>query len=74
MKIYEQSTCAHLTVKQFVAHHAAFTTGGIRSLIFNEDKNGLSAAGAILRVGRKVLIHQERFFTWIDQQNTKKAA
>lgn len=51
--------------------HAAFTRGGMRALIFNENSNGLSAAGAIVRVGRKVLIHQDLFFTWIELQNAK---
>lgn len=58
-----------LTVKQFCTTHKAFTVGGIRSLIFNEFTNGINAAGAVLRIGGKVLIHQERFFGWVDSQN-----
>ncbi len=65
------TTSIYLTVNQFTEMHAAFTRGGMRALIFNENSNGLSAAGAIVRVGRKVLIHQDLFFTWIELQNAK---
>ena len=53
----------YLTVQQFTEKHAAFTNGGMRSLIFNEDENGLSTAGAIVRLGRKVLIIKLNFST-----------
>ena len=58
-----------ITVKQFPTKHPAFTTGGLRSLIFNEDSNGLKASGAIVRIGRKVLIDEAKFFAWIESQN-----
>ncbi len=58
-----------ITVKQFPTKHPAFTTGGLRSLIFNEDSNGLKAAGAVVRIGRKVLIDDAKFFTWVESQN-----
>lgn len=37
--------------------------------------NGLLEAGAIIRVGRKVLIDEARFFDWIDsiQKNQQKS-
>lgn len=57
------------TVKQFPTKHPAFTTGGLRSLIFNESTNGLAQSGAIVRIGRKVLIDETKFFTWIEAQN-----
>lgn len=57
------------TVKQFTEKHLAFTNGGLRSLIFNEHKNGLAKSGAVVRVGRKVLIDETKFFTWIELQN-----
>jgi hypothetical protein len=56
---------AYLTVQQFVDKHAAFTVGGIRSLIFNEHSNGLAESGAIVRIGRKILIDEVKFFDWI---------
>lgn len=57
------------TVNQFVDKHQAFTRGGLRSLIFNENSNGLAKSGAIVRVGRKVLIDEAKFFAWIEAQN-----
>jgi hypothetical protein len=57
------------TVKQFCVRHPAFKTGGIRALIFNEQQNGLAKAKAIVRLGRKVLIDEPRFFGWLDSQN-----
>ena len=57
------------TVNQFIEDHPAFTTGGIRSLIFNEHSNGLAQSGAIVRIGRKVLIDEAKFFEWVQAQN-----
>lgn len=57
------------TVPQFVEHNPAFTVGGLRWQIFNEDKNGLKEAGAIIRIGRKVLIDADKYFSWVYQQN-----
>lgn len=59
------------TVRQFVERHPAFTTGGIRSLIFNETNNGLAKSGAVIRMGRKVLINEYRFFQWLEANNDK---
>ena len=59
----------YLTVQQFTNKHAAFNTGGMRSLIFNEHQNGLAKSGAIIRIGRKVLIDQDLFFSWVQSQN-----
>jgi hypothetical protein len=57
------------TVNQFTEQHRAFTAGGLRALIFNEHNNGLAQSGAIVRIGRKVLIHEEKFWTWVETQN-----
>ena len=60
----------HSTVKQFSQRHTAFPEGGLRHLIFHEDTNGLSESGAIIRVGRKILIDESKFFSWLENQNT----
>jgi len=57
------------TVKQFVELNPAFTVGGLRWQIFHEKTNGLYEAGAIIRIGRKVLIDSNRYFKWIYNQN-----
>jgi hypothetical protein len=50
------------TVTQFSKKHPAFSVGSLRWLVFNANTNGLDEAKAIIRVGRKVLVHEERFF------------
>ncbi len=63
-----------LTVRQFAEKHPAFPEGGIRWQLFNERTNGLAAAGAVIRCGRKVLIDEARYFDWLDSLNRRAAA
>jgi hypothetical protein len=55
------------TVRQFCQAHPAFTLGGIRWLLFHRQTNGLERA--VVRVGRRILIDEEKFFGWLDEQN-----
>ena len=55
-----------LSVIQLAQKQPALTTGGIRAWIFNEEKNGLKESGAIIRIGKKVMISEEKFFSWIE--------
>jgi len=65
-----------LTVRQFSDKHPAFTQGAIRNLIFLSESrktskgiiagNGLNVA--LVRIGRKLLIDEEKFFQWINEQ------
>lgn len=67
---------ALLTVRQFSDKHSAFTQGALRNLIFLAPSrktsrgtiqgNGLNMA--LVRIGRKVLIDEAKFFQWIDGQ------
>lgn len=61
------------TVNQFANETPAFTAPSIRWLIFQEKHNGLASSGAIVRIGRKVLIDVDKFFDWIDSQNQSAA-
>ena len=63
-----QTAYIYLTVKQFCEQNPAFTEGGLRFQIFNEKTNGLAKSGAIVRLGRKILIKPELFFTWLEAQ------
>ena len=67
-------TPVHLTVRQFAEKHRAYTLGGLRYLIFHAHENGLDDARAILRLGRKVLIDEARFFAWVELQNHHRFA
>jgi hypothetical protein len=62
------------TVRQFCQRHPAFTEGGLRHEIFNEDKNRLRESGAIVRNGRKVLINEAKYFARLEAQNQRGAA
>jgi hypothetical protein len=54
-----------LTVKQQAQQHPVFTEGGLRWAIFHADNNGLAESGAIVRMGRRVLIDPALFMAWI---------
>ena len=72
------SSNAYLTVRQFSERNPAFTEPSVRNLIFKAyprsssigtiPGNGLIEAGAIVRIGRKVLISEQRFFAWVESQ------
>lgn len=65
------------TVEQFAAVEPAFTAAALRNLIFKAEPrqsskgeipgNGLIDCGAIVRRGRKVMIHRERFLDWVQK-------
>jgi hypothetical protein len=63
------------TVEQFAAAEPAFKESSIRWLIFNRDRNGLEQSGALIRVGRRVLIDRQKFLGWLmAQQQSARAA
>jgi hypothetical protein len=65
-----------LTVRQLADKHPAFSQGALRNLIFlagsrNTSKGKIEGNGlavALVRIGRKVLIDEAKFFNWIDAQ------
>lgn len=67
------------TVRQFSQRNPAFTELGLRNLIFKSAPrlaadgstipgNGLVESGALLRIGRKILIDEDCFFCWVESQ------
>lgn len=60
---------------------AGYTESAVRNLVFNGEPressvgtipgNGLIEAGAVLRVGRKVLINELKFFEWIESRSAR---
>lgn len=69
-----------LTVRQHADKHPAFPQGSLRNLIFLAESrktskgtikgNGLDVA--LVRLGRKLLIDEAKFFQWIDAQQGGK--
>jgi len=51
-------------------HHAWPPLGGMRHLIFNAGHNGFDAV--IRRVGRRVLIDEQAFFSWVERQGVAR--
>lgn len=66
-----------MSVKQFSEKHPAFTEQSLRGLIFDSESpkgtrstsktNGFSKS--IVRIGRKVLLDEAKFFEWVAIQN-----
>lgn len=51
-----------IPVTRWNDYHVWPPIGGLRHLIFNEETNGFSKC--VVRVGRRVLIDEDRFFQW----------
>lgn len=68
------------TVRQFSEKYPAFTQGSIRNLVHLSSQrytskgkipgNGLDMA--LVRIGRKLLIDEARFFEWIEMQQAAR--
>lgn len=69
-----------LTIRQFSDKHPGFPQGSLRNLIFLAENrktskgtikgNGLNSA--LVRIGRKLLIDEAKFFQWVDTQQEVK--
>ena len=58
------------TIPQFVERHSFATHGGLRHLVFNAQTNGFS--NVIQRMGRRILIDEDAFFSWLEEKNKNK--
>jgi len=66
-----------LTVEQFAIKHPLWSQGALRNIVFlSEDRpnakkpskaNGLKPC--LVRIGRKLLIDEDKFFDWVASQN-----
>jgi len=57
------------TIKDFAAR-GPFSESQLRWFVFNSERNGLAAAGALVRVGsRRVYIDIDGFDRWLVAQN-----
>jgi hypothetical protein len=63
-----------VTIAQLAANpDYPFTEPSLRWLVFNARTNGLAAAGAITRVGRRVYINLDACDCWLDGQRAVAA-
>lgn len=56
-----------IPLTQWPSFHAWPPLGGLRHLVFNAKSNGFDAC--IRRVGKRILIDESRFFSWVADQN-----
>lgn len=77
----QATTRTLLTVKQLSQKHPAFSLSSLRNLLF-KAKQRMTSIGAIqgnglekavIRVGRKILIDEEIFFEWLDDQKNESS-
>jgi hypothetical protein len=61
-------TRTFFTVRQFAEKHPFTSEAGLRYQIFNAKTNGLDSARAIVRLGRRVLIDEDNYFSWIESK------
>ncbi|MGN7439361.1 MAG: hypothetical protein ACTHOO_12045 [Alcanivorax sp.] len=56
-----------IPLTEWPKHHSWPPIGGLRHLVFYADENGFDKV--IRRAGRRVLIDEQAFFQWLDEQN-----
>ena len=56
-----------IPVTQWNKHHTWPSLGGLRHLIFHAQTNGFDQV--IRRIGRRVLVDEQAFFQWVEEQN-----
>jgi hypothetical protein len=61
-----------LTIKQFVEKHKFISYAGLQNQLFHRQTNGLNVSGAIIKLGKRVLINEEKFFEWLNTYKAKK--
>lgn len=60
---------SYLTPKEFSEKYPTFTKTWMRHRLWRRAENGLDKA--VVKVGRKFFIHEERFFEWIESHGGK---
>lgn len=66
----EQPKTRYIPLIDWPKHHSWPPVGGLRHLVFYADTNGFDKV--IRRAGRRVLIDEQAFFQWLDEQNGGK--
>lgn len=61
-----------IPVTKWEEFHSWPTERALRHLIFHSEDNGFDSV--IRRVGRRILIDEESFFRWVEEQNNSKSA
>lgn len=59
------------TVEQAANEIPALTEPAIRWHLFNRELNGLTKSGAVIKVGRRVLLDLPKYIEWLKSQGGK---
>ena len=59
-----------IPLPQWNRHHPWPPIGGLRHLVFHAKSNGFDKV--VKRVGRRVLLDEQAFFVWVDEQNAEE--
>lgn len=59
------------TVAQLAQIEPALSAGAIRFDLFNRQRNGLEAAGAVIYRGRRILLNRDRYLSWLLSQTRR---
>ena len=62
-----------VNVRQLCTNQPGFNEAGVRWILFKAQDNGLAESGAVIRLGRKVLIDEPKFLEWV-KSRAKQAA
>lgn len=65
---------ALLKPSQLPQFHPGLTVGGVRLDLFKRDENGLAASGALVFRGRRILIDDELYLSWLRSNGQQRAA
>ncbi len=60
-----------IPITKWNSFHAWPPVGGLRHLVFYAKTNGFDSC--LVRVGRRVLIDEARFFQWVDAQKKEES-
>ncbi len=61
-----------IPVTSWPKYHSWPAVGGLRHFIFNASSNGFDKV--IRRVGGRILIDEQEFFNWVDEQDQARKA
>lgn len=61
------------TVNQLLEAEPALARGGVRHVLFHRGAD-LEQQGIVLRQGRKILIHREKFIEWLASADSRRVA
>jgi hypothetical protein len=63
-----------VSVEHFPLIEPAFTPASLRWHLFHRERNGLSASGAVVQIGRRLLLRPNLFRVWAQSYNSQQRA